>query len=303
MKRFSALASIAFVTAVCWTDSRLDKWEQTIKDYEQQLLKTIPEDHDPKQSWDNLPVCVQKYLKRVSPKEYNFVRSISLKQEGEFLMKKENWVPFEARQVISANPPGFSWEAVVTARTWAPGWAPKIRLSDTYLNGVGHFEAALGAIFPLVSMNQEDNMMITMGQAIRWLAETVLVPSILLPEAGIVTWTAVEGSSNKAILSLEFSDGDLKFTGSAIRLVATFDSEGWMTQLLGMRPFMKDDNSFVLKHWKVDFKDYEEQEEGSWVPMHMESGWFDSEGNSELYFKTTNVALQYQLNSETVASD
>lgn len=293
MKFLSAFAIVSTVTLVCWVDYRLDEWEGDTESYENSILTNEPQDFSPKQNWDDLPSCVQRYLHRVAP-EQSSVRYLSLEQKGEFLIKTDSFVPFSGHLVISANPPGFFWEGKIAMTRSSPSWFPQLRVSDSFVDGVGHFKAAVLAIFPLICMDQEDNEMITMGQAIRWLADAVLIPTVLKPEAGVVTWKGAEGSPDKAIL--EFSAA----TVPGLQLEATFDSEGWMTQLVGKKPFMNHDNHFIMKYWQANLSAYQEQEHGMYVPRHVDSGWINSEGEFEVYYKTENVALHYHSNAESL---
>jgi hypothetical protein len=293
MKVLSAFAIVSTVALVCWVDNRLDVWEGDTEIYERSLMTNEPQAFSPKQTWDDLPSCVQRYLHRVAP-EQSSVRCLSVEQKGEFLIKTDSYVPFSGHLVISANPLGFSWEGKIAMTRSAPSWFPKLRVSESFVDGVGHFKAAVLAIFPLISMDQEDDEMITMGQAIRWLADAALIPTVLKPEGGIVIWKSAEGSPNKAIL--EFSDA----AKPGLQLEATFDSEGWMTQLVGKKPFMNDDNHFIMKYWQANLSAYQEQEHGMYVPRHVESGWINSEGELEIYYKTENVALHYLSNAEAL---
>lgn len=296
MKLLSAFAIISTVTLVCWVDTRLDEWERDAEIYQNTLLSQEPQEYSQEQTWDDLPSCVQRYLQRVAP-EQSTVRSLSLEQQGEFLMSSGSYVPFTGHQLISANPPGFSWEGKIAMTTSAPSWFPKLRVSDSFVDGIGHFKAAVLAVFPVMCMDQEDDPMITMGQAMRWLADAVLIPTVLKPEAGVVTWKVVEGSSNKAIL--EFSNVSLP----GMELEATFDAEGWMTQLVGKKPFLNHDNQFVMKYWQADLSAYEEKEHGMYVPRHVDSGWMNADGDFVVYYKTENVALHYHSNAESFDND
>eukprot|EP00980_Cylindrotheca_fusiformis_P008129 scaffold1727_cov133-Cylindrotheca_fusiformis.AAC.32 len=295
MKSISGVAIVLGVAVVCWVDNRLDQWELDAETYQKGLLRDA-QVFNPTQSWDDLPACVQRYLDRVAPVQ-NSVRSLWLQQQGEFLIKKDTYVPFSGKELISANPPGFSWEGEIDMTASSPSWFPKLRVSESFVDGLGHFKSAILAIFPEIHTDQDGSIpMVTMGQAMRWLADAVLIPTVLKPEAGVVTWKGIDGAPDKAIL--EFSNVPLP----GIELEASFDSEGWMTQLVGKKPIMNHDNQFVMRHWQADLSAYVEQEYGMYVPRHVNSGWINDKGEFEIYYKTENVALHYHSNAEPLRS-
>lgn len=294
MKFLSATAIVTTVALVCWTDSKLDQWEgeQQAMAYKLLSSSSSAEEFAPLQEWDDLPNVVQEYLNHVGS-HTGSAKALSVQQEGEFLMKKNQYVPFTASEVFAVNPPGFSWEGKISMAPFAPSWFPKLFVSDSWVNGVGHFQAAVQAIVPVLCLDATDegektfDDQMTLGQATRWLADAVLLPSTLQPSAGMVTWKSLE-EEEKAILELPIANI------RGLQLEATFDpSSGLLTQVTGTKPFLRSKNDFEMKTWRVNFMDYQQQENGMTVPMKMESGWINEKGDFEAHYKIDNRSLQY----------
>eukprot|EP00526_Cylindrotheca_closterium_P014548 CAMPEP_0113642054 /NCGR_PEP_ID=MMETSP0017_2-20120614/22092_1 /TAXON_ID=2856 /ORGANISM="Cylindrotheca closterium" /LENGTH=289 /DNA_ID=CAMNT_0000553457 /DNA_START=1 /DNA_END=870 /DNA_ORIENTATION=- /assembly_acc=CAM_ASM_000147 len=274
------------------------------------LISSVETSYDPLQEWDDLPASVQQYLSHVvlptnSKTQQTTPKALSLQQDGEFLMKKDQYVPFTAKEVFAVNPPGFSWEGKIAMAPFAPSWFPKLFVSDSWVEQVGHFQAAVQAIVPMICLDTttatatatataagdktfDDQM--TLGQATRWLADAVLLPSSLQPNAGMVTWKAAVDEPEKAILELPIANI------RGLQLEATFDADsGLLKHVTGEKPFLRSKRDFEMKTWQVNFMDYQRQENGMMVPMKMESGWYNDEGDFEAHYKIDNLSLQYHF--------
>lgn len=302
MKIFSALIILFTVTLVCWTDYRLDQWEHVMAEYEASILHgQDPNFAGNKQTFEELPTCVQQFLRNAVPaaKEHgvNSHSSVSIDQKGWIEKTKGRWTPFVAHQVLSLM--GYSWEAAITALPMSPEWFPRIRVADAYTNEKGGIsKAAFLAIFYVKNLFQGGySHQASMDHAMRWLSDTVLIPTVLFPEQGIVTWSAVEDNPGKAILTLQFPEDDLSYARSRLDMEATF-SGGWMTSLKGKRLVLNKDFQLQMKVWQVNLSGYQEQEHGMWVPRYFEHGWINEQGDTEVYFKADYLQLHYHPSTE-----
>ncbi len=275
------------------------------------------------------------------------IHSLQFRQEGSFFFGSA-WVPFEARQVIrGSSPPGFLWDATISmtdrfrsSKNLQESWWPTMQVCDAWVDGgkQAYMRAALFNVFEAVyaksTISDEDDddagedQHLWVGQAMRWLAEAFMVPTILLPSRGIVEWSsgslspsdegdgAATPNGSKAVLSLlDPRHGVPNRHVAAVRLEIEFDPDtGYPTRVWGRRPYGREvldktDDLFPLftrKHtswewrpWVGDFARYEAQEDaavyGIVVPTHMEAGWVGENGEVEYYFKSDNVDLQYHV--------
>lgn len=266
----------------------------------QQRSETSP------QSWEDVPKPVRRYFHRVFSEEnvpfsetdvcvlpaVRSVRSVEFKQKGSMFMNG-NWLPFKASQLVSALPSklGFVWEASCSSGpdgnfSWL--W-PRIEVVDSWTLGIGRLTAHLFGVVSVVPppVGQEAEDMLTRGEMQRWLAEAALIPSLLLPEQGVVTWKEIDDDRALIAISDPYNGTDVEFT-------AVFDKDAWMTKVEGMRYRMVE-KDFVLTPWVGYFSNYEFVPDAAvWVPAHMEVGWM-LDGKEESYFKGDNFDFKYDL--------
>jgi hypothetical protein len=95
---------------------------------------------------------------------------------GEIRLKKWTW--FRAEEVLHRTR-GFIWKARV---------GPFIRGSDSLVDGVGACSWKLLGVIPVMSASGPD---IDRSASGRWMAESIFLPSMLLPELG-ATWDGSE---------------------------------------------------------------------------------------------------------------
>lgn len=144
--------------------------------------------------------------------------SVRLKMHGEIRLGK--WRAFHAEEVLHRER-GFVWKAGVGA----------IRGSDSLLDGVGKSSWKLLGLLPVMRASGRD---IDRSATGRWLAESLLLPTMLLPECGAVWWgsrVTLEKFGEALTLQLKFSE-----TGRLLE----FRSSRWDNPLgapFGYHPF------------------------------------------------------------------
>lgn len=120
--------------------------------------------------------------------------SVRLRMHGEIRLKK--WRVFEAEEVLHRDR-GFIWNARVGP----------IRGTDSLIDGVGRSSWRLFGVFPVVTASGRDLDRSAKG---RWLAESLFLPPMLLPENGAVWWgsrVTLEKSGEAMTLQLRLTDG------------------------------------------------------------------------------------------------
>jgi hypothetical protein len=318
MKAFSfrLIASVSLATIALWVGQRRRQWDNTTASFRSSLLIELPSGPlQPPESWEDLPQPVRRYFMRIvsqqevptslrtEPQAYakiRPVRSLEFKQEGVILMNGI-WLPFTARQLVSthAKQPGFVWEASVSSGpegSWGRWLLPKIQVVDAWTSGQGHLKASLFGVFPVVSAPEKQHEeKLLAGEMLRWLAETIWVPTVLMPGQGVVHWRPI--SDDKALV--ELTD---PVTGKVVDVTTYFDNDGWLTKVECLR-HRAVGNDFVLTPWVGLFSNYEFVPGiGLWIPSHAECGWI-LDNKQELYFKADNLDLQYHLTQDIKLND
>ncbi|KAL3904516.1 MAG: hypothetical protein SGILL_010036 [Bacillariaceae sp.] len=337
MKIFTASIIIATAFLVAWIRHRVDLWTKWVDNLNHQLLtEPIVTSSNPyAASLEDLPPVVQTYLQKVLPSTSptNMVHSVKIHQEGHFLFGA-SWVPFEASQTIrGVSPPGFVWDATISMtprfqqKDLQKSLLPTMQVCDALVDGgkQAYLRAALVNVFDSIhaksTIDEEDDeaadedQFLWVGEAMRWLAEAVMVPTALLPEQGLVEWSALPGQEHRAMLRLKdfrasTSSNKVNHHLEAVNLQVEFDPEtGFITQVSGARPyerevldeqgdlfpiFTRKKTSWEWRRWVGRLSDYTKVAGGMYVPQRMEAGWMEGD-ELELYFKGFNEAMEYKL--------
>ena len=144
-------------------------------------------------------------------------------------------------------------------------------------------------------------------EAVRWLVEATMIPTVLLPQVGLVRWLPMDGVNHdgqKAIMELNVeSPTPLRSRGilnnlwrrltfrnpqpEPIQVVVTFsDDEGWITRVEAMRPMIQPIGNKARRKkqivsdkrlWIGLLSSYRWMEGSMWIPTHLEAGWVDDE--------------------------
>jgi hypothetical protein len=318
MKKIAALAVIGTAFCVAWTRYRLQLWERAIQEWQDDLLQG-PKVDAPRtqQSWDDLPDVVQRYFSEaIRLPTGTEIRSVRFSQRGTFQTHPDNaWTSFTAEQVVSANPPGFVWDASIAMFPYFDRW-PLIQMCHAWTQGKAALTVALLNVWELALVpHHAENPIrqsrmdkeLELGEAMRWLAESFLVPTSLLPAEGLVVWIPVVSqdgtpSANQALLHLQDS-----FHLPEARLVVTFDESSKMPiRIYGFRPAWLDSSQdYVITEWQGFFEEFQQLDVGGGVddddavvlvPAHMKLGWIHpGTGDLELYFEGFNYDLAFSF--------
>lgn len=285
-------------------------------EWEDRIFNAAKLDPDPKQSWEELPQVVKRYFMEAlgvsSPLDANgmvsSVQALRFSQTGTFQGDpKKPWTAFSANQVITTNPPAFVWDASIAMFPFLSRW-PMVQICDAWTKGKAGLMVALMNVIELPTVppskdpgrQQEMDRALEVGEAMRWLAEAVLVPTSLLPTQGLVVWSAPvesDNGSDQAILRLHDS-----FEMPEAKLVVTFDRDtGFPKQIDGFRPkWLPASQTFEVGTWQGFFEDFQKLPLGDGaiiVPTHLQVGWVNpSTGALELYFDGFNRDLALSVN-------
>lgn len=205
----------------------------------------------------DLPDPVRRYFETVLTDGQERVRTARVEQTGEFRLgdREAPWRPFTATEWFAVDPPGFVWSAAISL---AP--LVRVRVVDRFQHGRGALRARL---FSLVTVADADaGPELDEGELSRYLAESVWVPTALLPAAG-VDWTPVDDRSAEATLSHE---------GTTVSLTFRFGDDGLVERVHASDRPREVDGEYVPTPWTGTFGDYRDVG-GVRVPTSGEVAW------------------------------
>lgn len=211
---------------------------------------------------EDLPPPVLRYLRAALPAGQPPIVSARIAQSGTFNMSEdgEDWKDFTAVQHVTAEPPGFLWDARIRMM---PGLSARVH--DAYARGEGFLHASL---FGLVTVaHLRDRQETARGERMRFLAEAPWVPTVLLP-GDRLRWEPVDETSANAV----FTDG-----GTSVSLLFRFREDGLVESVRSeARPRMVGKKT-VDAPWEGRWLRYETRE-GMRVPVEGEVAWLLPEG-------------------------
>lgn len=227
-----------------------------------------------------LPPVVRRYLSQALNQNQPLVRRLYLEQTGSFNRSStpmaEQWEPFTARQRVATKRPGFVWDAAIRM---APGIT--VRVVDAYVAGVGSLQPS---VFGLVDVGGvEGTVDIARGELIRYFAESVWYPTVLLPSQG-VRWQAVNAQSAQATLI----DG-----GLTVSLLFTFGADGLVERISSTQRSALLDGAMVPMPWEVRLSAYQLQD-GMRVPYEAEVAWLTPQGRWP-YWRGKIAKMDYDM--------
>jgi hypothetical protein len=245
-------------------------------------------------AFSDLPYVVKRYLRKALQRSDEQaeshpvpqIQALKFQQQGSFLIQGI-WVPFTATQYISAMEPiGFLWDSTMLMPSpW--GFDMPVSVRDVYFKGKGSLEASFGHVLTLVNLH--DNPEIDLGEQQRWLAESVLIPSALLPSKQI-QWHPVIGHETQAQLVMNET-----VSGAVAEMIMEFGPDGLASSIYAKRPKNSEDGSgkIEIADWVGKVSEYK-KDSGLLIPTRMEAGWRNEQtGELELYFTGESFGFEY----------
>ncbi len=188
----------------------------------------------------DLPDPVRRYLHYTGVVGQQFPRTIRLRQTGRLrLGPGQRWVPLDAEEHYSVQPPGFVWAG--TARL---GPFPVARARDMYAEGAGQMLVKVASLWPVVDASGEQ---MDQAEMMRYLSEMIWFPAAFL--GANISFEPVDDSSARVTLT----DHGRAVTGTLV-----FDQQGRLTGFAAQRyrtPGASDPDT-----WSTPFTGYGEFE-------------------------------------------
>ncbi|HMP13902.1 MAG TPA: hypothetical protein PKD70_08475 [Saprospiraceae bacterium] len=224
----------------------------------------------------NLPPVIAQWLRRSQVVGKERSHSIYLRQRG--LMRtapNSKWIPFEAEQYFTTDPPGFVWTAHVQIMPFV-----YMKGIDTYAHSKGHMLIKVLALAPVVDAK---GPAIDQGTMLRYLGEICWFPTTALSD--YITWEALDAHSAKATMRY----GDVTASG-----LFTFDAAGDMQSFEAPRYYDRKTGP-TLEQWHIQNTATAELS-GIRMPVQSEVTWKLQEGDfTWLKLEITEVAYNQNL--------
>lgn len=226
---------------------------------------------------DRLPAPVQRYLRVALTDGKPMVAEARLEHRGKFNMGQvaDKWKAFTSNQISVIKRPGFDWH----------GRIGMVRVHDAYIGGEGILRAALHGVLTLV--NVRDTRDLAQGELMRFLAEAVWYPTLLLPGQG-VRWTAVDDRSARATIADGPHEVSMRFIFGQDGLVETVSADARGRIVRGR---------FEPTPWQGRFWNYQDRE-GMKVPLDGEVAWVMPEGPRP-YWRGHLTNIEYIAETQT----
>ncbi|MEA2563031.1 MAG: hypothetical protein QOH06_4535 [Acidobacteriota bacterium] len=212
-----------------------------------------------------LPAPVVRYFEFAltldQQRDQPLIRTARIEHEGEFRGSLDApWSPFKSVQHFSVDPPGFVWDAAIRM-----GPLMTVRVRDSYLEGNGSMRASVAGLIPVV--NAWGRTDLASGALHRYLAESVWLPTALLPGAG-VTWEPIDDNAARATLS---------DSGVSVSLDFRFNEKGEVVSVYTPGRYRDVNGKGVQTPWEGQFRGYERMK-SVMVPREGEVAWILPEG-------------------------
>jgi hypothetical protein len=177
-----------------------------------------------------LPAPVQRYFNYTLKEGQPFISYVSMKHKGFFKTGfDKGWINIKGEQYATTEKPGFIWKgttAMFTAR-------------DMYIADKGRLIVSLFSILTIADGKGEEY---NQGELLRWLGESVLYPTNLLPTEQL-QWAPIDETTAKLMYH---------YKGLSLFFKITFNEMGQITEMETKR-FM---NKTKLETWVIKLADY-----------------------------------------------
>ncbi len=185
----------------------------------------------------NLPEPAQRYLNYTGVIGKPWIDTVRIKYTGWFRLAADKpWLPIQAEQVYTTNPPAFQWRARFKLfGLWI------MRARDTYQHGHGHM---FGKVAGLISVFDARGPEIDQGTRLRYLNEMTWFPIALLSD--YITWQAVDDHS----FDVTFNDDGQSVTARFI-----VDAMGRLTNFITQR-YRENKGAYTFDTWTTPMTDW-----------------------------------------------
>jgi hypothetical protein len=219
-----------------------------------------------------LPRCAQRYLQYAGVVGKPVPRIVTLSQKGRIRSKPDaGWMPLEADEIYSTNPPAFVWQAFLPSRAF-----PLATGRDEYLEGRCSIRIMLLGLVPVAD---QGGVALRKAGLIRYLNEMMWFPAALLgPNVRLIE---IDENSFAAILSDR---------GESARGQFFVDEQGRLTNFRAQR---YNTSTLTIETWETPVGSYREFE-GHNLPASGTARWKIGEGDfTYIELEINDVSYRY----------
>jgi len=228
---------------------------------------------------DDLPAPVARYFRYALKEGQPPIRATRITQAGELRAMdatKDGWKPFAATQYLSPQSPGFVWDASIRMALLLP-----VRVRDAYADGEASGQVSFLSLVTLAE--ERGTPELNAGALHRYLAESVWVPTALLPRAGLA-WSPIDGNTALATLTDSQTTVSLEFR---------FSDAGEITSIYTPGRFAYLDGRYQLLPWEGHFRNYQERA-AMRIPTEADVEWHLPSGRFPVW-RGRIVDVEYEL--------
>lgn len=181
---------------------------------------------------DGLPEPAQRYFKHVLKEGQPYINYARIKHDGQFKAGLDKgWMAIQGEQYATTEKPGFIWK----------GTTNLFVARDMYIEDKGRLVVSFLSMYNVVDAQGPKY---NEGELLRWLGESVLYPTNLLPDERL-QWFPID--SNSAKLTFNYNGLSLFFN-------ITFNEQGEITEMETKRYMGEND----LETWVIKATNYKE---------------------------------------------
>ncbi len=185
----------------------------------------------------NLPEPARRYMAYTGVVGKPWIDTVRLKYAGRFRLAADKpWLPIEATQVYTTNPPAFRWQARLKMfGLWI------MHGDDTYRNGHGYMFGKIAGLFTIFNLRGDE---LDQGSMLRYLNETAWFPIALLGD-------------NMQLAAVDDQSADVTFTdhGKSVTARLFFAPDGRLINFSTMR-YRENKGTFTLDRWETPMTEW-----------------------------------------------
>ncbi|MEO8173876.1 MAG: DUF6544 family protein [Sediminibacterium sp.] len=213
----------------------------------------------------DLPEPVKRYFKHILKEGQAYISYARMKHRGQFRTgEKKEWMNIKGEQYATTETPGFIWK----------GSTSLFSARDMYIANKGKLIVSIFSLFRVAKAERERY---NQGELLRWLGESVLYPTNLLPNYRL-KWLPIDQHSAKLIFN---------YQRLSLYFIVTFNDVGEITQMETKR-YM---DGARLETWIISATNYQEMN-NILIPVNFEVTWRLPEGDV-CYAKLNMTEIEY----------